>query len=175
MTGTTLHIPELRTERFLLRAAKPSDFDAYAEFRASDRVRMMGGPNDRDEAFADLCYGVGQWQIRGYGLWIIADRATDAPLGVTGFYYPEYWAAPEISWAVFEAAEGKGVAFEAASAARDYAFDALGWKRVISAIIPGNTRSIALAERLGATRDGTYLHPKIGEMLIYSHRGGVNR
>ena len=100
---------------------------------------------------------------------MIADRDTDAPLGITGFYHPEFWAAREITWAVFEEAEGKGVAFEGAQAARNYAYDVLGWDTVISAIIPGNSRSIKLAERLGATADGTYQHPKIGEMLIYRH------
>lgn len=167
----TLAIPVVETDRLRLRAAKASDFEAFAAFRASDRVAHMGGPNDRDEAFKDICYSVGQWALRGYGLWIVADRSTDEPLGYTGLYYPEYWAEPEIAWAVFERAEGKGVAFEAATAARAFAYGQLGWKTVISAIIPGNTRSVALAERLGATLDGTYDHPKIGEMMIYRHPG----
>ena len=33
MTGTTLHIPTLETQRLTLRAPRWSDFDAYAEFR----------------------------------------------------------------------------------------------------------------------------------------------
>ncbi|MEK6216467.1 MAG: GNAT family N-acetyltransferase, partial [Boseongicola sp.] len=141
---TGVAVPVIETERFRLRGAKLSDLDAYAAFRASDRTRLMGGPSDRDEAFADLCYHVGQWALRGYGVWIIADLETDDPLGITGLYHPEFWAEREITWAVFEAAEGKGVATEAACAARDYAYDKLGWKTVISAIIPGNDRSIAL-------------------------------
>ncbi len=173
MTSAENHIsfavPTVETQRLRLRGAKLSDLEAYAAFRASERVRFMGGPNDRDEAFSDLCYGLGQWAMRGYGLWVVADKSTDEPLGYTGLYHPEYWADREISWAVFESAAGKGVATEAARAVRDFAYDRLGWDTVISAIIPGNEPSIALAKRLGATLDGKYEHPKIGEMLIYRH------
>ncbi len=44
---------------------------------------------------------------------------------------------------------GNGFATEAASATRDYAFQRLGSKRVISLIDPANTRSIRVAEKVG--------------------------
>ena len=43
--------------------------------------------------------------------------------------------------------------YEAAVAARRYAYDTLGWTRPVSYIHPDNARSIALAERLGCVRD----------------------
>jgi RimJ/RimL family protein N-acetyltransferase len=36
----------------------------------------------------------------------------------------------------------------------DYVFDVLNWPDVIHTIDPANTRSIALAQRLGSTNDG---------------------
>ena len=169
MSATVLTIPTLHTERLTLRAPKPSDFEAYAAFRASPRTAHIGGPYDRDQAFVQLAEIVGHWHLRGYGRWMIADRATDAPLGICGPFFPEGWPEPEIAWSVFDHAEGRGIAFEAAQAARAFAYRQLGWTTAISLIADGNARSIRLAERLGALREGTFRHPKHGTMPIYRH------
>jgi RimJ/RimL family protein N-acetyltransferase len=166
---TTIHIPTVDTARLRLRAPMPDDFDAYAAFRASERTRVLGGPYSRAEAFHMFCALVGHWHLRGYGRWIVADRATDAPLGVVGLYFPEDWPEPEIGWSMFDHAEGKGFAAEAATAARSYAYHVLGWTRVVSVIVPDNTRSIALARRMGCVLDGTFPHPDYGLMDVWRH------
>jgi ribosomal-protein-alanine N-acetyltransferase len=100
---------------------------------------------------------------------MIADWETDAPLGVVGLMFPEDWPEPEIAWSVFAAAEGRGIAFEAARFARRYAYDTLGWSTVISCIKPENMRSVALARRMGATYESDYDHPVIGTIQIWRH------
>jgi ribosomal-protein-alanine N-acetyltransferase len=169
MTETLIRIPTLSTERLVLRAPLPSDFDAYADFRASERARMLGGPFTRIQSFDQLAGIIGHWQLRGFGRWIVADGSTDAPLGIVGLFYPEGWPEPEIAWSVFGTSEGRGIAFEAATAARDYAYRVLGWSTVISLINPGNHRSIALARRLGAAPEGVYAHAVHGDLDIYRH------
>ncbi len=171
MTGTTLHIPTVETERLRLRAPRFDDFEAYAAFRGSERARILGGPFDRTDAFEQLAALIGHWALRGYGRWMVADRATDAPLGVIGLFFPEDWPEPEIGWSLFETAEGKGVAYEAALATRAYAYDTLGWRSVASLIAPDNTRSAALARRMGAQIDGHHVHPIIGPLDIWRHAG----
>ncbi len=171
MTGTTVHIPTLETERLRLRAPMPGDFEAYAAFRASERARVLGGPNSRTEAFQMFCGLVGHWHLRGFGRWLVADLATDEPLGIVGLYYPEDWPEPEIGWSVFGSAEGRGVAYEAATATRAYAYDTLGWSTVASMIVPGNTRSEALAERMGARIESQIPHPLHGALNIWRHLG----
>jgi RimJ/RimL family protein N-acetyltransferase len=169
MTGTSVHIPTVETERLRLRAPMSSDFAAYAAFRSSDRTKVLGGPNSRAEAFHMLCGLVGHWHIRGYGRWMVADCNTDAPLGIVGIYFPEDWPEPEIGWSVFDHAEGKGIAHEAAVAARDYAYRVLGWTTIISLIVQDNTRSAALARRMGCEKDGQFDHPTYGAMDIWRH------
>jgi ribosomal-protein-alanine N-acetyltransferase len=100
---------------------------------------------------------------------MIADRETDAPLGVVGPYFPEGWPEPEIAWTVFEQAEGRGIAFEAAQEARRFAYETLGWTTAISCTMPENTRSQALAQRMGCVRDGTYGHPEGYTLHIWRH------
>jgi RimJ/RimL family protein N-acetyltransferase len=174
MMGTTVHIPTIETQHLRLRAPMPADFDAYATFRLSERTRILGGPNPRDEAFHMFCGLVGHWHIRGYGRWMVADRITDAPLGIVGLYFPDDWPEPEIGWSLFDAAEGKGVAYEAATASRDYAYDVLGWTRVVSLIVPHNARSAALARRMNCVNDSQFAHPFYGPMDVWVHQPAVS-
>lgn len=162
-------IPVLTTDRLTLRAPRADDFEAYAAFRSSPRAATVGGPYSRAQAFSQFTSLIGHWTVRGYGRWMIADKSTDAPLGISGLYYPEDWPEPELAWSVFDHAEGQGIAFEAASAARAYAFDTLGWTRLMSLVDPTNTRSVALARRLGCTEGGTYNHPTFGTLHYWLH------
>lgn len=60
-----------------------------------------------------------------------------------------------MGWSIAQAHWRKGYGKEATSAAMDYAFDTLGWDRVIHVIDPPNKPSEALAEALGSTIVGT--------------------
>ena len=159
-------IPVIETQNLRLRAAEMRDFDAYAAFRMDPtRTQGVGGPCTRAQAFDKLGEIIGHWFLRGYGRWMVADKTTDAALGVCGPFYPADWPEPEIAWSVFAGAEGRGVAYEASKASLDYAFNTLNWTTAISCVTPGNDRSIALAKRLGAlqeddftTVDGMALH-----------------
>jgi len=168
MTSSALSIPTLRTARLTLRAPVWADFETYADYSASDRAAHVGGPYTRGQAYQQFCAIIGHWHFRGFGLWLVADRETDTPLGVVGPYYPEDWPEKEIAWTVFGAAEGRGIAFEAALAAREYAYTVLGWTAAISCVPPENRRSAALARRLGAVRDGVFAHP-YGPLDIWRH------
>lgn len=161
-------IPVIETERLRLRAPAMADFDAYADFRGSERSRSIGGPFDRATSLDDFAALLGYWDLRGYGRWIIADKATDEPLGTTGVYYPESWPEPEIAWSLFTGAEGRGIAFEAAQAARAHAYSAFGFASIVSMIDAANTRSIALAQRLGCTKEGAY-DTRHGRLDMWRH------
>lgn len=162
-------IPVVHTERLTLRAPRKDDFGVYAAFRGSDRAKPLGGPFTRAQAFGQLAEIIGHWTLRGYGRWMVADRHSDAPLGIVGLLYPEGWPEPEIAWSVFEAGEGRGIAYEAALAARAYAYDTLGWSTAVSLIDPANTRSVALAKRMGCTDGETFTHATHGLMHLWRH------
>lgn len=169
MTATEIHIPTLETARLRLRAPEMGDFEPYAAFCASERSRGVGGPYSRGEAFQRLCALIGHWHLRGYGRWMADEKASGRPVGIVGIMHPEEWPEPEIAWSLYEDAEGRGIAQEAAEAARRYAYDVLGWDTIISCTAPDNVRSIALAQRMGAERDGSFEHPTFGELLIWRH------
>jgi ribosomal-protein-alanine N-acetyltransferase len=162
-------IPVLDTGRFLMCGYRPGDIAAFTAFYASDRSRFVAGPLDADLACRALMTYAGHWLLRGYGRWMVEDKATGATLGNVGLWYPEGWPEPEIGWTLFDGAEGRGVAHETALASRDYAYRVLGWSTAISLIDPANTRSRALALRLGCTPDGTFSHARFGRMEIWRH------
>ena len=169
MTATTLHIPTLETERLILRAPHWADFEAYAAYCASERSRANGGPYTREQSFARMSALIGHWHLRGYGRWMITDRETNHALGIVGIFYPEGWPEPELAWTVFAEAEGKGIAFEAATAARAYAYETLGWPSLISLVANDNTRSIALAKRMGCAYEGDFEHADHGPLPVWRH------
>jgi len=67
-------------------------------------------------------------------------------MGVFKSTYMGYWG--------FARTGGRGLMTDALRAAARYAFDELGLHRVEANIQPGNTRSIALAQRAGFTKEG---------------------
>ncbi len=162
-------IPQLETDRLILRAPQHSDFAAFAEFYASPRADFVGGPLSEEQAWRLMATELGHWPLRGYGRWIAVERASNQPVGNIGLWNPHGWPEAEIGWDLFEGCEGKGYATEAALAARSYAYDVLGWTTVISLINPKNTPSLKLAQRLGARHDGDFTHERFGTLQVWRH------
>lgn len=162
-------IPTLETKRLVLRPPGAADFEAYATFYESERSRFRSGPLTRAQAWEAFAAEIGHWTLRGYGFWGVDLKETGDYCGMVGLYNPEGWPAPEVGWLVWEPFEGKGIAREAAARARQYAFDVLKWPEIASCIWEGNTRSIQLAERLGATLNRTVKRPDGRVFLVYKH------
>ncbi|AAV96485.1 GNAT family N-acetyltransferase [Ruegeria pomeroyi] len=170
----TLSIPVIETERLILRGPRESDFEAFAAFGASDRSRFVGGPFPRFRSWGGFLATYGHWALRGYGMWMVEERATGATAGRIGFIFNDGWDEPELGWHIFDGFEGKGYAYQAASAARAHGAQHFGLDGVISYIDPANTRSLRLAERLGAQyeRDGEVAgHPC--QVWRHPHQGAA--
>jgi len=167
-----LTAPTLTTDRLTLRALSAADFPAFADFYASDRAKFVGGPATAAASWRNLASEIGHWTLRGYGRWAVEETASGKFCGVIGLWCPLDWPEPEIGWDLMAGFEGKGYATEAALAARNYAYDTLGWTTAISLVITEqNAASRAVAQRMGATRDGTFVHGSFGELEIWRHPG----
>jgi RimJ/RimL family protein N-acetyltransferase len=164
--------PRIETARLILRGPEMTDLDAFAAFHA-DETRCTGfGPvQPWHESWRWWVMNIGHWHVHGYGYFTIEDRETGAPAGITGVWNPGGWPEPELGWVVYEGFEGRGVAYEAALAARGWAYDVLGLTTLTSNIVPSNTRSKALATRLGAVHERTYHNPSMGEDELWRHPG----
>lgn len=159
-------IPTLVTDRLILRAPRLSDFDAWAGYYASPRSVHEGGPYDRAQAYRIWASDVALWHLRGYGPFGVDDRDSGAHLGDVGLYQAADYPAPELGWFVVPAAEGRGVALEAATAVLHWLRDATDWDHVTNIIDPANTRSVALGLRLGGVIDPTLPGIDPGDVVI---------
>lgn len=164
-----LPIPVLETERLTLREPRESDFTAALAFNDSPRNVFVGGMLERRWIWRGVLANIGHWALRGYGFWAVEDRATGRFCGHVGLWYPEGWMEPEVGWVLMDHAEGRSIAHEAATEARRYAYDMLGWQTAVSMIDPANDRSIRLAQRMGCRFEGTYSHVRLGPMEIWRH------
>lgn len=70
----------------------------------------------------------------------------------------------ELGYRLYRDSWGQGIASEAALAVGQYAFEQLGFDRIVSIIDPQNVRSLKVAERIGmvkwkeTTFHGIYVH-----------------
>ncbi|MBZ4021038.1 GNAT family N-acetyltransferase [Rhodobacter sp. TJ_12] len=165
--------PVLETERLVLRAPAARDFPAWCDFMLSDRGRFIRSTDTVDEAIAWRAWAavIGHWVMRGWGSFVITTKDSDAALGMAGPWAPINWPEYEIGWTCWSAMhEGRGLMAEAARAAVNHAYRTLKWETAVSYIAPENTRSIALAERLGAVYDpAAKPFPGEREARVYRH------
>lgn len=142
---------QLETDRLLLRLPQAQDYEPWAAFMGDEpAMRHIGGVQARSPAWRSLASVLGSWHLVGFGMFSVIDKATGQWIGRVGPWQPEGWPGTEIGWSIARASWGRGFAPEAARAAADWAFDALGWSEVIHTIAEENAGSKAVAAKLGS-------------------------
>jgi RimJ/RimL family protein N-acetyltransferase len=144
-------VPLIETDRLILRPPVQLDFDGWAEFHGdAEAMRFLGGPMVRAAAWRSMASVAGMWTLLGFGQFSVIEKATGRWIGRAGPWMPEGWPGAEIGWMFLRSTWGNGFASEAAVAAVDWAFETLGWTKVIHVIHPQNAASQAVARRLGS-------------------------
>lgn len=161
-------IPTLRTERLVLRPPRLSDFGVLADILSSERSRFVGGPMSRKKAWTEFTQITAGWLLHGHGGWTIMHEDEIAGFVLVGVEPGDH--EREVGYLLTEAAEGKGIATEAAEAARAFAFTTLKLETVVSYIDAGNERSARVAEKLGGRRDAKAEAEFNGGVMVYRHR-----
>jgi len=133
----------------------------------------MGGPYSIPVAWGWFCHGIALWQLFGVGNLSIIFSESGACLGQVEINQGPRFPEPELGWQLIASAEGRGFAFEAATALRDWAFNEIKLPTLVSYIGPENARSIRLAERLGASLDEGALKQDPDD-LVFRHSAEGN-
>ncbi len=166
----------LTTDRLILRQPNERDSVASAAFWASSRSHMMGGPWTPAEHRVEFDDLGAQWAKHGFSLFTITLKGSDAAVGLIGPFFPASHPEPGLGWSLWDIAlEGRGIAFEAASAARDWFFANTSYRTAISYTNPENHRSHRLCQRMGAVVDAEAVCPYPPPVVTYRHfaKGGA--
>ena len=146
-------IPEVETERLLLRAFAPGDFEAFAGMRADAEVmRYIGlpvGPQTREQARAWQEKNDRRWRDNGFGMWGVGERATGELAGWCGLSRLDDTQEVEVGYGLARRAWGRGLATESARASLRYGFESVGLARIVAVVNPANDASRRVVEKLG--------------------------
>ena len=162
-------IPELKSQRLILRAPREDDFPVYRTFYTdADASRFYGGPMTASNAWKQLAMELGHWYLKGYGMWSLELRSSGEMIGGCGFWWPSGWPRPELTWWLIESARGNGYATEASIAAIDFAYQTLNWESVETHLDDDNEAARKLVLRLGGSLLTREVFPDGIERYVYS-------
>jgi RimJ/RimL family protein N-acetyltransferase len=149
-------VPELRTQRLVLRQWRDDDLAPFAALNADpDVMRHFPSVLTRAESDALALGARALIDTRGWGLWAAEILDAGQFIGFIGLAQPRFEAhftpAVEIGWRLAREHWGHGYATEGAQAAIGFAFDELGLEEIVSFTTVGNARSRRVMKRLGMT------------------------
>jgi RimJ/RimL family protein N-acetyltransferase len=160
-------IDTIKTDRLLMRRWQASDREPFAALNGDpETMRYFPATLDRaaSNALADRI--ASRFEELGYGLWALEIAATGEFIGFTGLNGPLPDGIPgaggiEIGWRLAKHAWHHGYATEAATAALDCAFTAVGLAEIWSFTAVLNEPSQAVMRRIGLTEFVRFDHPRI--------------
>jgi RimJ/RimL family protein N-acetyltransferase len=164
--------PRITTERLHLRPYRLEDFPHLLALYETDRAAFIGGRLSPRQVWDGFVNCIGQWNVLGFGGWAVEEAASGALVGEVAVTHPVDFPEVELGWLLFDGFEGRGYAYEAALAARHWAFSDAGLSTLVSYVDKDNIRSARVAERLGATVDPQALTPNGDPCLVYRHNRG---
>jgi RimJ/RimL family protein N-acetyltransferase len=139
----------VETPRLLLRRFCAEDLEDFAALHADPRVTRFVRPLDRAEARQRLAKDEAEWRERGHGLLAVLEKGTGDFLGRSGLKHWPQFDETEVGWVLRRNAWGHGYATEAGRACVEWGLSELDLPYLTAMIGPANTRSVAVAERLG--------------------------
>ncbi|MEL7010379.1 MAG: GNAT family N-acetyltransferase [Cyanobacteria bacterium J06648_1] len=145
----------IETQRLLLRHFVLEDAEQLASVQADPIVMKYLRRRNYQETLATLDWIFKCYDKYGYGLWAVIHKADNKLIGRAGLIWQNLPAINlkdvEIAYLLEQDYWGQGLATEAAMAIRDYGFEVIGCKRLISLIDSNNIASQKVALKVGLT------------------------
>lgn len=126
---------------------------------------MMFGIHDEAQTRAVLDDYLANWQIHGYGMWMLHEKSGGEFVGECGLRWRDDSADAAFRFALLPAYWGRGYAREAAAATLDFGFGQAGLDHIVAVVEAGNAASFGLLTRLGFTKEREFENE--GEHLVF--------
>ena len=145
----------IETPRLLLRPFELKDIEPAYQMNLDPAVSQYtgdGGVVSREETARRITEDVlGDYKKHGFGRLAIEWKATQTFIGFAGLKYLEDLKEVDLGYRLRSEYWGKGIATEAGRASLALGFSKLDLKRIIAMVLPGNTKSERVIEKLGMT------------------------
>jgi RimJ/RimL family protein N-acetyltransferase len=143
----------LETDRLILRRLSTDDAEFILELLNDPSwLRFIGDKGVRTVADARdyiLKGPVEMYDRLGFGLYMTEVKEGHVPIGLCGLIKRDTLEDVDIGFAFLPSYQGKGYAFEAASAVLEYGKNVLGLSRIVAITSVDNDPSAKLLEKLG--------------------------
>lgn len=161
----------LETERLILREYTPDDFDAlFAIVGDAETMKHYPKPYDERGTKYWIDWSLGHYAQHGFGFWAVILRETGELIGNCGLTMQiiDGESLPEVGYHIHKNYWRQGIAKEAASAVRDWAFENTDYPALYSYMTKDNEASVKTAASLGMKQTGAYTDKHYGDMLVYA-------
>lgn len=145
----------LQTERLITRFLQEADLEIFIPFMADKEctrfIPYYGIDNPTERATHIIEKQLLRYQENRYGLQLLLDKKTQAPIGMCGLLLQDVDGRPEleIGYHLLKENWGKGYAIEAAKAFKQYGFAHTQTDSIVSMIDVDNLRSQRVARQNG--------------------------
>jgi RimJ/RimL family protein N-acetyltransferase len=156
----SMQIPQVETERLILRDFAPDDLDRLAAILGKAEVMryMPGGePFSRERAEKAFNNILGHWEQHGFGWWAVICHADAQLIGWCGLTFVGELGETEVAYLLDEPYWGQGYATEGAQASLRYGFEELQLDRIIALAHTENFASQRVMQKNGMLYE-TKLH-----------------
>jgi [ribosomal protein S5]-alanine N-acetyltransferase len=162
-----VQIPTLLTDRLALVPLSAACEELYEEFYTDPAAsEQYNGPLTAGAAYSRLSADLGNWYLRGFGVWAVQRREQQDLVGVCGYWQGKGWPR-ELTWWLLPHARGCGIAQEASVAAIHHAYRAFSWSIVETYMKDENTTARTLVQRLGGIKTDRRMFPDGQERDVF--------
>ena len=180
------HMPELETERLLLRPMRVSDtadMFAYAHDPAVTQYLLWRPHPDPAYTRSYLEYLAGRYRLGTCYEWAVVCREDGHMIGTCGFAGVDFPNnTGEVGYVINPAYRGRGFAPEAVRRVLRFGFDVMGLHRITARYMMGNDASRRVMDKVGMTFEGvrresmlikgSYRDIGVSAMLVSDFRRG---
>jgi ribosomal-protein-alanine N-acetyltransferase len=146
-------VPEIETERLVLRQATTNDLEDWAAriFADPDVIRFMPKRDMTPYARAERAFNNYNrlWEQHKIGGWVVTDKVNNQLIGSCEIEYLDETEEYELGYCYAKTYWGKGIATEAARAVVRYGFETAKLERIIAVVVPENIASYRALEHIG--------------------------
>ena len=163
----------IESERLFLRPLTLEDGEFILQLLNTDGfIKYIGDRNVRtiEQAKNYLLNGpLKSYETNGFGLSLVELKTDRTPVGMCGLLIRDYLDHPDIGFAFLPDHTGKGYAYEIVKEIIRHGLDELQMGKILAIVLPGNSSSIRLLEKVGFRYEKNFISADTNEELcLYS-------